>query len=264
MDTLPIFLRRVRAVWCVVLFLQSLAIARAEGPGDFTPWMSLSELNAHVEGLGGVKPENKNFWDRGNWMNAVEGRWEAGIPQYRISYGPVPKERRAYWWFWYINQDQQSFDQHVHQLADEGFSLVHFNSFKRPGGSERFQGVWQKLIPLTGAAPLPAGRYRLTEMERVKTGLPVVSLVIDGEKISGRSATKEFKGSVRDRYTVSVATTPLPDPKNEFFYRDAFAQNQEREFYTMLEKATWKEDDGKISVVQNGQTVLRFEREGGE
>src|SRR5688500_272799 len=76
---------------------------RAEAEKEFTQWMSLSDFNAYMEGLDGEKPEGKNYWDRGNWVLAMEGRWEAGIPQYRFSYAPVPP-RRAYWWLWYFNQ----------------------------------------------------------------------------------------------------------------------------------------------------------------
>src|SRR3569833_1230829 len=64
---------------------------QSESGHEVTPWMSLSELNAYFESLDGDKPGGKNFWDRGNWMDKVEGRWEAGIPQYRISHSAVPE-----------------------------------------------------------------------------------------------------------------------------------------------------------------------------
>ena len=218
----------------------------------FTPWMSLSELNAYMEGLDGDKPTGgKNFWDRGNWINEVEGRWEKGIPQYRIAHGPVP-EARAHFWNWYINQDRQSFDKLVGQLADEGYVLVQYNSYTRPGGSERFQGVWHRLVPLTHAALFPAGRYRLSEMDNKPVANLLVSLVIDGDQISGHGPSSEFKGSVRDRFSGKITASPSP-------VGTALRPYQETEFLAQLEYGTWSEKNGALRVTKNGQTVLRFE-----
>jgi hypothetical protein len=158
----PVAWRRAALVMAAYLFVAGPL--RAEPGKDFTPWMSLSDLNSYLEELDGDKPGGKNYWDRGNWIDAMEGRGETGIAQYRIRYSPVPP-RRAYWWLWYFNHDRKSFDTQVHKLADEGFTLVHFNSYVRPGGEERFQGVWHKFVPLTGAAVLPSGQYVLTEIE---------------------------------------------------------------------------------------------------
>jgi len=112
----------------------------------FSEWLTLTEIDEYMQELDGDKPGGKNFWDRGHRITAAEGRWKNGIPQYRIAYEVVPPSK-AHWWFWYINQDQKSFDKHVHRLADDGYTLVYHNSYIRPGGSERFQGVWHKLIP---------------------------------------------------------------------------------------------------------------------
>jgi len=129
-----------RALWSAVFVLGLLASsARAENPSPLTAWMSLSDLNAYLEGLDGDKPEGKNFWDRGHWITAIEGRWEAGIPQYRVSYDAVPEARRAVWWQWYLNQDKQSFDAHVHQLADEGYTLVHGTATPAPAAPSAFR-----------------------------------------------------------------------------------------------------------------------------
>lgn len=229
---------------------------QTESGHEFTPWMSLSELNAYLESLDGDKPDGKNFWDRGNWIDKVEGRWEAGIPQYRISHSAVP-ERRASWWFWYLNQDRESFDRLVHQLADEGFTLVHYNSYERPGGSVRFQGVWHKLIPLTHAALLPAGHYQLSEIQGRKLTEPVVSLTIEGERISGHGPLHEFKGSARDRFSGTITATEIAKPT----LRTVKDADVERDFLKLLENCNWKEEQGKIRVVKDGRTILRFERD---
>jgi hypothetical protein len=223
--------------------------------GEFTPWMSLSEMNAFFESLeDNTPPGGKNYWDRGHWLNAVEGRWEAGIPQYRLSYGAVP-ESRAHWWFWYLNQDRESFDRLVHDLADDGCVLVQFNSYIRPGGSERFQGVWHKLVPITHAALLPAGHYRLSEMRGKPLTEWLASLVIEGDRIFGRGPTKEFRGSVRDRFSGTI-TTAMPA---ETTPGDA---GMESEFLKLLEYGSWQEKNGELRVTKDGKTVLRFQPDG--
>jgi hypothetical protein len=248
----PVVLRRAFLIAVSVLWLiPGLQAAEKE----FTPWMSLSEMNAYLEGLDGDKPEGKNFWDRRNWLTGVEGRWEAGIPQYRLSHSPVP-ECRTYWWFWYFNQDQKSFDRHVHELADEGFTLVHFNSYVRPGGGERFQGVWQKLVPLTGAAPLPPGNYRLKEVEGTAYSGRPVTLVIEGTKIYGHGPACNYKASVRDRYSGSIDVSRIGERTSDLTPRE---EETERVFLKALEYANWHEKDGRLRVLKNGQTVLRFE-----
>jgi len=123
---------------------------------DFTPWMSLSELNEWQKQFDTTPPGgHPNYWDNGHWMNAVEARWHEGIPQYRVRYGPVPEGYDAAW-YWYINQDQASFSAHVHALADQGFVLLDPNSYLRPDDSRRYQGVWHKLFKKKSPATAPA------------------------------------------------------------------------------------------------------------
>jgi hypothetical protein len=123
---------------------------------DFTPWMSLAELNHWQQQFDTTPPGgHPNYWDKGHWMNAVEGRWHEGIPQYRVRYGPVPDGYDGAW-YWYINQDQASFSSHVHELADAGFVLMDPNSFLRPDDTRRYQGVWHKLFKKKTAVPSAA------------------------------------------------------------------------------------------------------------
>ncbi len=247
----------LRALFLVALFALSLGTIQAAP--EFTAWMSQSELNAYFEKLDGDKPEDKNYWDRGNWITGVEGRWEAGIPQYRISYAKVP-ESRAHWWFWFVNQDQKSFDERVHQLADEGFTLVQFNSYVRPGGSERFQGIWHKLVPLTGAAPLPSGNYRLSWIDgKAYTG-PQLTLAIEGTRISGHGPACTYKGSVRDRFSGTIDISRLGERPLDITPRE---REVESNLLKALENANWDEQDGKLRVVKDGRTVLRFEPDSG-
>jgi hypothetical protein len=243
----------VRGFFLIALFALSLGALHAEP--EFTAWMSQSELNAYLEKLDGDKPEDKNYWDRGNWITGVEGRWEAGIPQYRINYGRVP-ESRAHWWFWFVNQDQKAFGEHVQSMADQGFTLVQYNSYVCPGGSERFQGVWQRLVPLTGAAVLPPGSYRLSWIEGKPYTGPLLTLAIEGTKISGHGPACSFKGSVRDRFSGTIDVSRIGEDSSNLTPRE---REVERSLLKALENANWDEQDGTLRVVQDGRTVLRFE-----
>jgi hypothetical protein len=124
-----------------------IGICRLYADAGFTPWMSHGELDTFLAQFDTNPPGgHPNYWDRGHWINAVEGRWHDGIPQYRIRYGPVPSHK-GLWWYWYLNQDQESFSSHVHEMADQGFTLLDPNSFSRPDDTRRYQGVWHKVIP---------------------------------------------------------------------------------------------------------------------
>jgi hypothetical protein len=81
---------------------------------------------------------------RGVWMTALEGRWHGGAVQGRTRWGERPSGR-ASWWHWCLDHDQASFLQKSDQLAKEGFRLVHQQTFTRPDGSVRYQGVWHKV-----------------------------------------------------------------------------------------------------------------------
>ncbi len=118
---------------------------------SFTPWMSRPDLDQFLAQFDTNPPGgHPNYWDDGHWIDAVEGRWHDGIPQYRIRYSAVPNGFHAEW-YWYINQDQQSFSTHVHELADKGLVLLDPNSFLRPDDTRRYQGVWHRLVPKSEA-----------------------------------------------------------------------------------------------------------------
>lgn len=212
--------------------------------------MSGDELSAYLEGLDGDKPEDKNYWDRGHWITGVEGRWHGGIPQYRISHEEVPP-RRAYWWFWYLNLDQEAFSRHVHRLADEGFTLVHSNHFQRPDGSVRYQGVWHKLIPRLEGQPLPQGQFRLVEMSGEPYPGPPVVLRIEGERFSGKGPVNAFEGSCASRYTVQAV--PLKtDGSLE-------ALPLEAKLLEGFREARWEIRQDRLHLVRRGRTALQFE-----
>jgi hypothetical protein len=65
------------------------------------------------------------------------------MPQYRIKYGDAP-HNQGYWWYWFINQPEESFNQKILEYGDDGFQLIYSNKYTLPDGSSRYQGVWHK------------------------------------------------------------------------------------------------------------------------
>jgi hypothetical protein len=138
-------LRRDCTQALLLVVLLSLAGRCALHRGNsFTDWMGPNEFASYLNDRETRQADGKNFWARGHWINAVEGRWHKGSSEFRIKVGEAPSDRR-YWWYWWFNQTPEDFDHHIRRLSDEGFTLVHSDSFQRPDGTTRHCGVWQKV-----------------------------------------------------------------------------------------------------------------------
>ena len=129
------------AVSSVLLALSGCCTPRRST--GFTPWMNPASFSAFLNEHETKRDDGKNFWARGHWITAVEGRWGKGVPEYRIKIGDTPKGQ-PHWWYWWFNQSQADFNAHIHRLSDQGFTLVSSNHFTWPDGSTRYSGVWQK------------------------------------------------------------------------------------------------------------------------
>ncbi|PXA03847.1 hypothetical protein DDZ13_09395 [Coraliomargarita sinensis] len=116
-----------------------------DAKGTSTGWLPLAQFNAELARLE-KKQNGKNFWDEGHWVTSVDGRWNNGIAEYRMSYAEVP-ENEGYWWYWWFNQEESSFEQRKRYYSDEGFTMVHSQSYLNPEGEKRYQGVWHKIYP---------------------------------------------------------------------------------------------------------------------
>jgi len=119
-----------------------LGSSRAQNPGAraaigkedrFSDWMSQQELQTHVK----ASPRNL-------WMTALEGRWHEGAVQGRVRWEPRTSEG-GFRWFWCFDHDEASFREKSGQYAKEGFRLIHQQTFTRPDGALRYQGVWHRL-----------------------------------------------------------------------------------------------------------------------
>jgi hypothetical protein len=111
----------------------------------FTPWMDNQQMDAFMKSLDGDRPGGKNYFDRGHWITAVEGRWHDGKPEHRIRYADTPKDVNHLYWYWWLNANQQEWAGHVEHYADDGFTLVHYSSYLRPDGRMIYDGVWHKV-----------------------------------------------------------------------------------------------------------------------
>ena len=109
---------------------------------DFTPWMSPLALDTYVRQLNGGYEQS--FWQRGNWITAVEGRWTQGAHEFRIVFNPIPDLDRWQWQY-RANQTRESFLKSSLELESQGYRIVQSQAFSLSDGSLRYQGVWQKM-----------------------------------------------------------------------------------------------------------------------
>ena len=114
--------------------------------GAYTPWMDKAQLDAYMASLDGNVQGGKNYWDRGHWITAVEGRWNEGKPEHRIRYSETPKGKKSVVWYWWLNCNQTEWAGHVERYADDGCTLKHWTSYMRPDGRMIYDGVWHKVV----------------------------------------------------------------------------------------------------------------------
>lgn len=109
----------------------------------FTSWLSPEGLDQHIRDKNDGFEES--FWERGHWIKAVEGRWAEGDHQFRIAYEPIPNPE-TWQWQYRVNQTQSTFAASIREMSERGFKLYQTQSYERPDGERRFQGVWQREI----------------------------------------------------------------------------------------------------------------------
>lgn len=125
----------------VKLDFKPLNIAAHSKRISFTSWMSYESLDDYFNSLNNHDPDS-NYFSKGNWLIAVDGRWNGENAEYRVSLAKKPKE--AFWWWW-VNQTEVLFDKKIKEYQDKGAKLVYTQSFLMPDGTKRYQGVWHKL-----------------------------------------------------------------------------------------------------------------------
>jgi len=112
--------------------------------GDFIPWMSPLALDTYIrEKNRGFK---KSFWDRGHWIEAIEGRWSEGRHEFRIAFDAIPESDR-FQWYYRIDQTEAVYRDTLSRLRREGYTLVQSQAYERPDKTKRYQGVWHREIP---------------------------------------------------------------------------------------------------------------------
>lgn len=114
---------------------------------DFTPWMSPLALDTYIRQKN--RGFEKNFWERGHWIKAVEGRWNNGSHEFRIAFAANPDPERIQWHY-RIDQTEAQFAEALSRLRGEGYTLAQSHAYDHPDGSKRFQGVWQRTVSGSG------------------------------------------------------------------------------------------------------------------
>lgn len=127
----------------IILSFLYLSPAIASEDDAFSGWMNKSDLDNYFKILNYDK-KHTNYFDQGKRVNAVEGRWENNEVQYRVKTGSTPKTK--HWWFWWLNQDINSFVKKMNKYEKDKFQLVYAQSFILPDGTSRYQGVWHKVV----------------------------------------------------------------------------------------------------------------------
>lgn len=108
--------------------------------GEFTAWMTPLALDTYIRHRN--RGYSESFWERGHWITAVEGRWENGIREFRISFDQIP-DRSRWQWQYRVNHTAAEFVQASREFSALGYKLVQSQTFREPSGAPRYQGVWR-------------------------------------------------------------------------------------------------------------------------
>lgn len=131
---------------------------RAAGPPSgsdgFTAWMSPLALDTYIRQQNGGHDDD--FWERGHWITAVEGRWQSGEHQFRIAYEEIP-DMDSLQWQYRANQSFEQFTGQIEELARRGYRLVQSQFFEHPEEGLRYQGVWRRRVGPTHVADSETG-----------------------------------------------------------------------------------------------------------
>lgn len=120
--------------------------------GDFTPWMSPTELDSYIKAQN--DGHSTSFWRRGHWITAVEGRWNGEDHQFRIAYEKTPQSPEWQWQY-RVNQTPEEFLENTKDLRTRGFRIVQVQSFDHPDSRRRYQTVWERTHDLQTASVEP-------------------------------------------------------------------------------------------------------------
>lgn len=111
---------------------------------DLTPWMSPLSLDTYIRQKN--RGFRESFWDRGHWIEAIEGRWHEGRRQFRIAFDTIP-DRERFQWYCRIDQTEAEYRDTLSRLRREGYTLVQGQVYERPDKTKRYQGVRHREIP---------------------------------------------------------------------------------------------------------------------
>lgn len=124
-------------------------LARADvNENEFTPWMSPLALDTYLRQKN--RGHQGNFWARGNWIRAIEGRWHQGNREVRIALGVMAVPGQVEWAY-RINLTEIAFAEELARKGTEGYALAQSQAYRHPDGTKRYQAVWQRDNPKRGS-----------------------------------------------------------------------------------------------------------------
>jgi len=110
--------------------------------GRFTPWMTSGQINRHFMALN--QGHTIDFWDRGHWIVAVEGRWTDQGEEFRVVYEEAPRGKN-YAWRYRTSQTREEFTLSMAEFKQQNYQLVQSQAYEMPDGTRRYQGVWHRV-----------------------------------------------------------------------------------------------------------------------
>jgi len=101
--------------------------------GESTPWMNATPFGHEMQ----------KQWDFGYYPARVDGRMRNGVPEFRASLRPFPRQPFGFFYWFGIGRD--AYDQHRADLLAKGFQEIHHQTFQAADGAPCFQTCWMSL-----------------------------------------------------------------------------------------------------------------------
>jgi hypothetical protein len=127
--------------WTIGTIILLFSISCHAGDDSFSGWMAKRDLDSYFEILN-KGDTSSNYFDKGHWISAVEGRWNGHEVEYRVIIEDTPDV--PFKWWWWFNQKHRNFVAIMKKYEKEGASLIRAQSFAMPDGTVLYQSVWTR------------------------------------------------------------------------------------------------------------------------
>ena len=110
-------------------------------PNEFSNWMNLQDFRMLISSFK-VKINGISHWDRGFWMEDIQGKYEDGHNQFRLKYTEQPDG--YFWWYWYYGITDERLEQVINKHSQNGFLIYKHTTFTNSSGRNRHQIIFRK------------------------------------------------------------------------------------------------------------------------